>query len=255
MKPRESKSGIFSEELQFDLEDRLSSQGLSVIDCFQNMFPRPPAARLASDGVKEPLPSLPKSAPLVISNGQREGRRSLSSSFDDASGLLSGNQSMAGSHGNIDKRLALYKTEICRTFEETGRCKYGDRCQFAHSQSELRPTPRHPRYKTEICRTFWEKGACPYGKRCCFIHNESFLGVPTLSKSMNVDIDAGGIFNNGWNHSLEPMAEASGGRKESRILSRLKSISSSPVTRAVLPGAERAAQSDEALCETFEESS
>lgn len=70
------------------------------------------------------------------------------------------------------KRISLYKTEMCRSFEETGLCKYGDRCQFAHARKEVRGIERHPRYKTETCRTFWEEGTCPYGKRCCFIHLE-----------------------------------------------------------------------------------
>lgn len=73
------------------------------------------------------------------------------------------------------KRINLYKTEMCRSFEEVGICKYGDRCQFAHSASEIRRIDRHPRYKTETCRTFWEEGTCPYGKRCCFIHLERDL--------------------------------------------------------------------------------
>lgn len=70
------------------------------------------------------------------------------------------------------KRINLYKTEMCRSFEEVGFCKYGERCQFAHQESEIRRIDRHPRYKTETCRTFWEEGTCPYGKRCCFIHLE-----------------------------------------------------------------------------------
>lgn len=70
------------------------------------------------------------------------------------------------------KRISLYKTEMCRSFEETGTCKYGERCQFAHARNEIRCIERHPRYKTETCRTFWEEGTCPYGKRCCFIHLE-----------------------------------------------------------------------------------
>ena len=74
---------------------------------------------------------------------------------------------------SLPKKISLYKTELCRTFEETGFCRYGVKCQFAHDKSELRIIPRHPRYKTEICRTFWELGNCPYGKRCCFIHLEA----------------------------------------------------------------------------------
>jgi len=70
------------------------------------------------------------------------------------------------------KKVNLYKTELCRSWEETGTCRYGAKCQFAHSQAELRSVERHPKYKTEYCRTFMETGECPYGKRCCFIHDE-----------------------------------------------------------------------------------
>ena len=72
---------------------------------------------------------------------------------------------------------ALYKTELCRSWEETGSCRYGGKCQFAHGRDELRPVMRHPKYKTEVCRTFAQSGACPYGTRCRFIHYR----VPTRS--------------------------------------------------------------------------
>jgi len=64
----------------------------------------------------------------------------------------------------------LYKTELCRSFEETGSCRYGTKCQFAHGREEQRPVLRHPKYKTEVCKTFTQTGTCPYGKRCRFIH-------------------------------------------------------------------------------------
>jgi len=67
-------------------------------------------------------------------------------------------------------RQNLYKTELCRSFQETGLCRYGHKCQFAHGQHELRPVLRHPKYKTEICKTFTNTGACTYGNRCRFIH-------------------------------------------------------------------------------------
>lgn len=71
-----------------------------------------------------------------------------------------------------NRKLGLYKTELCRSWEEKGSCRYGPKCQFAHGEDELRKVQRHPKYKTEICRTFWVSGSCPYGKRCCFIHTE-----------------------------------------------------------------------------------
>ena len=106
-----------------------------------------------------------------------------------------------------NRKLGLYKTELCRSWEEKGSCRYGPKCQFgkclllsripcsdttaflnkAHGREELRNTSRHPKYKTEICKVFLLKGFCPYAKReiisnsylssvfdpstgCCFVH-------------------------------------------------------------------------------------
>ena len=84
--------------------------------------------------------------------------------------LSLGSQLSANSGQNINS--SRYKTELCRPFEESGHCKYGDKCQFAHGLAELRTLARHPKYKTELCRTFHTIGFCPYGPRCHFIHNE-----------------------------------------------------------------------------------
>lgn len=75
-----------------------------------------------------------------------------------------------GQHFSQPSSNSLYKTELCRSFEETGSCRYGSKCQFAHGKDELRPVARHPKYKTEVCRTFTNHGTCPYGTRCRFIH-------------------------------------------------------------------------------------
>ncbi|XP_029923632.1 mRNA decay activator protein ZFP36 isoform X1 [Myripristis murdjan] len=71
-----------------------------------------------------------------------------------------------------------YKTELCRGFQESGSCKYGSKCQFAHGEAELRGLYRHPKYKTEPCRTFYNFGYCPYGTRCHFIHEEKIGSGP-----------------------------------------------------------------------------
>ena len=82
------------------------------------------------------------------------------------------NPSAVGGPSANNRKLGLYKSELCRSWSETGSCRYGPKCQFAHGEEELRKVARHPKYKTEICRTFWVSGSCPYGKRCCFIHTE-----------------------------------------------------------------------------------
>ncbi|EKM60832.1 uncharacterized protein PHACADRAFT_247008 [Phanerochaete carnosa HHB-10118-sp] len=99
-----------------------------------------------------------QSATAVGSN-----RQQATQSPESSSGL--------GPNAN-NRKLGLYKTELCRSWEEKGSCRYGAKCQFAHGEEELRLVQRHPKYKTEICRTFWVSGSCPYGKRCCFIHTE-----------------------------------------------------------------------------------
>ena len=66
----------------------------------------------------------------------------------------------------------LYKTELCRSWIETGECRYNDKCQFAHGRDELRCVVRHPKYKTQVCRTYTTTGQCPYGNRCRFIHEK-----------------------------------------------------------------------------------
>ena len=75
----------------------------------------------------------------------------------------------ASKSSNINN--SKYKTELCRSWTETGHCKYDEKCQFAHGQSDLRSVRRHPKYKTELCRSFHATNLCPYGVRCMFIHN------------------------------------------------------------------------------------
>ncbi|SPO39517.1 uncharacterized protein PSFLO_04998 [Pseudozyma flocculosa] len=72
-----------------------------------------------------------------------------------------------------NKKVDLYKTELCRQWEEKGWCDYKERCQFAHGPLELRPIQRHPLYKTQVCKAFVETGHCQYGRRCTFRHDLS----------------------------------------------------------------------------------
>uniref|UniRef100_A0A183V7D6 Tristetraprolin n=1 Tax=Toxocara canis TaxID=6265 RepID=A0A183V7D6_TOXCA len=81
-------------------------------------------------------------------------------------------QSSTISSSQQPKNPKLYKTELCRSWMDHGRCNYGDRCQYAHGEHEKRPIPRHPKYKTAYCQSYHQLGYCPYGPRCHFIHNE-----------------------------------------------------------------------------------
>jgi hypothetical protein len=124
----------------------------------------PPGGPMASaaNNMYSPQPVMPTTQWKINPNSQPQ--MPLSHLINQAQGLLVGGPS---AH---NRKIGLYKTEICRNWEEKQSCRYGVKCQFAHGSTDVRNVPRHPKYKTEICRTFWVTGSCPYGKRCCFIH-------------------------------------------------------------------------------------
>jgi len=64
------------------------------------------------------------------------------------------------------------KTKLCR-FHETGRCRYAEKCPFAHSAEELEDLP--DLRKTSICKN-WQQGCCLYSPdRCAFAHGKEEL--------------------------------------------------------------------------------
>jgi tristetraprolin/butyrate response factor 1 len=72
--------------------------------------------------------------------------QSISSGVGDGS---QGSAQSADPNGNgpsaNNRKLGLYKTELCRSWEEKGTCRYGPKCQFAHGEDEIRKVARHPK--------------------------------------------------------------------------------------------------------------
>jgi hypothetical protein len=68
-----------------------------------------------------------------------------------------------------------YKTELCKTFMESNFCSYGNKCRFAHGNSEIFQKSIVPKYKKSNCLSFYTTGSCCYGSRCLFRHsNKNF---------------------------------------------------------------------------------
>lgn len=75
--------------------------------------------------------------------------------------------------GNAKKSIPKYKTELCKTYSETGHCPYYYKCQYAHGPEELKfHQDKRKSYRTKRCKSFWGKGVCSYGSRCQFSHYE-----------------------------------------------------------------------------------
>ena len=53
-----------------------------------------------------------------------------------------------------NRKLGLYKTELCRSWEEKGSCRYASKCQFAHGDEELRKVARHPKVRMSLRTKF-----------------------------------------------------------------------------------------------------
>lgn len=69
-----------------------------------------------------------------------------------------------------------YKTELCKTFNETGFCAYGNKCRFAHGRYELfDKVITCKKYKQKECMSFYKNKFCCYGIRCHFKHEERRL--------------------------------------------------------------------------------
>ncbi|KAI9183652.1 hypothetical protein H9P43_004570 [Blastocladiella emersonii ATCC 22665] len=129
----------------------------------------PPAAEVASSDASSSL-SLPGSDPGAMDEDPATAAASMRPV--PATPTPTSSAAVGPAALTTARRASLYKTELCRSWEETGSCRYGTKCQFAHSMNELRMVHRHAKYKTELCHRFYEQGWCPYGRRCCFIHNE-----------------------------------------------------------------------------------
>ena len=87
-----------------------------------------------------------------------------------------------------DGNNSRYKTILCKHFNTPQGCSYGDKCQFAHGQNELRQIDnkmiQNPmnrinnnqknalNYKIVKCKN-WEKDrTCKYGVHCTFAHGD-----------------------------------------------------------------------------------
>jgi len=86
-----------------------------------------------------------------------------------------------------NRKLGLYKTELCRSWEEKGTCRYGGKCQFAHGEDELRKVSRHPKVcaiipKNETCHLFLKN--CLHSTRLKFVKLSGFRVRVLMAKDV-----------------------------------------------------------------------
>ena len=73
---------------------------------------------------------------------------------------------------NFPPKGFKYRTELCKNYEMTGTCKYGNKCDYAHGLHDLRQKDQVNHYfRLKNCKSFFANGYCPYGVRCQFSHS------------------------------------------------------------------------------------
>ena len=73
---------------------------------------------------------------------------------------------------NFPPKGFTYRTELCKNYEMTGTCKYGNKCDYAHGLHDLRQKDQVNHYfRLKNCKSFFANGYCPYGVRCQFSHS------------------------------------------------------------------------------------
>ena len=66
-----------------------------------------------------------------------------------------------------------YKTQLCKNWIETAKCRYQETCRYAHGQYELTEAAvasYGDEFKSKNCRTFYGTKQCHYGVGCMFRH-------------------------------------------------------------------------------------
>lgn len=112
-------------------------QGVYSQDMINAMNARATAGMQYAGGTNG-MPTTPQATQQQFAEG--------SPSPQSASGPSSG-----GPSAN-NRKLGLYKTELCRSWEEKGTCRYGPKCQFAHGEDEVRRVARHPKVRRVLMR-------------------------------------------------------------------------------------------------------
>ncbi|XP_063864213.1 uncharacterized protein LOC135102701 isoform X1 [Scylla paramamosain] len=116
------------------------------------------------------LSALPNPCPVEGRSAEARGTAGVSELWPE--GVRSGRKggrSLAFLFSRPDP--TKFKTELCRSYQVHGFCRYGMRCNYAHGLQQLRGAIHHGKYKTRNCKSYHEKGCCRYGARCSFIHD------------------------------------------------------------------------------------
>mmetsp|Transcript_87009 Transcript_87009/g.106709 ORF Transcript_87009/g.106709 Transcript_87009/m.106709 type:complete len:120 (+) Transcript_87009:1-360(+) len=112
--------------------------------------------------------------------------------IEEMGGKGGGMAGMGGKSGGMGpySKPPNYKKVMCKHYEQSGVCPYGNSCTFAHGPQDLGGKGGKSNYKTVMCKFYQQQGFCPRGDSCTFAHGAADLSrgkggvcipVPALS--------------------------------------------------------------------------
>ena len=128
----------------------------------QQQLQPPQQHMFGTEGVNDSSPQTP---------ARRHSHRSHRKS-DELRGGAGLSRSASRKASKLIVNTELYKTELCASFIKSGgNCPYGDKCQFAHGEHDLKVVDRPPKWRSKACQNWIKTGTCAYNERCCFRHD------------------------------------------------------------------------------------
>lgn len=76
-------------------------------------------------------------------------------------------------NNTVNQSKNKLKSELCIDFINTRKCKFGEKCFFAHGLENLKTNKKTTIKSMAECKSYKEIGFCPYGKDCGLIHKEN----------------------------------------------------------------------------------
>ena len=118
--------------------------GPPAMGIYPNQFYAPPEA-YATDVTAQVMAAARLQSQYPAYNVSLPGQSISPGLGDGSQGSASGVDPNGNGPSANNRKLGLYKTELCRSWEEKGTCRYGPKCQFAHGEEEIRKVARHPK--------------------------------------------------------------------------------------------------------------
>mmetsp|Transcript_6478 Transcript_6478/g.11492 ORF Transcript_6478/g.11492 Transcript_6478/m.11492 type:complete len:853 (-) Transcript_6478:202-2760(-) len=121
-----------------------------------------------------------------VSEQTRSPIPTLSSSPSPVSASLDDQKPLPQNLRGDPFRSAKVKTELCRFFNTPKGCVFGDKCNYAHGENELKFNKLLDLeaaglvdveiFRCHVCSTWVATGACPFDQRCTRLHDPRVIG-------------------------------------------------------------------------------